>query len=121
MSSIKITEGIRGEDLACQYLKDKRYNIIDRNYRLKGGEIDIIAIKNEILVFVEVKTRKTKRFGTGLEAITPWKLKSLVKAANYYKVCNRNLPDQMRIDAISIDLDHQGRIDKIEHIENITF
>lgn len=135
MSRVKLDEGDRGESLACEYLKTKGFDIIDRNFRLKGGEIDIIAIDpsthstgsgqarsgpNGILVFIEVKTRTSYQFGTGFEAITPWKLKALIKSAHFYKVTHRGLPDAMRIDAISVVLDAEGRIEQFEHMENIT-
>ena len=62
--------GNQGEELAANFLKKNKYKIINRNYRTPYGEIDIIARKNKLIVFVEVKTRSTTYFGSGLEAIT---------------------------------------------------
>jgi putative endonuclease len=120
MSRVKIDEGIRGEDLAINYLSDKGYDIKDRNFRLKGGEIDIVAIKNGVLVFVEVKTRTSNQFGTGFDAITPWKLKTLIKSAQYYKITHQGLPEAMRIDAIAIVLNQDGTCESFEHLENVS-
>ena len=81
-----------GEDKACEYLKKLGYKIIERNFRKGYGELDIIAIDstegkgNEILVFVEVKTRSSNQFGTPLESITYCKLKELIKTAQFYKL-----------------------------------
>ena len=121
MSRAKIDEGNRGEDIACDYLKNHGFKIIERNFRLKGGEIDIVATRDNILVFIEVKTRTSSRFGTGFEAITSWKLKALTKSAQFYKITHKDLPDAMRIDAISIVLDYDGTVEKFEHIESVTF
>jgi putative endonuclease len=120
MTRFNLDEGNRGEDIACEYLLSKGFVIIERNFRLKGGEIDIIATKDSTLIFIEVKTRTTLKFGTGLEAITSWKLKALVKSANFYKITHKNLPESMRIDVISLVLDHAGGVKSLEHIENIT-
>lgn len=110
---------IRGEDLAEQYLKKNGYKILERNYSKRYGEIDIVAINNNILVFVEVKTRSSNRFGSPLEAITHWKLRSVIKTAQYYKITHPKLPEQMRIDAISVIISSDGS-PTIEHIKNIS-
>lgn len=111
--------GKKGEDLACEYLIKKGYTILERNYRKSYGEIDIIATKNNILVFIEVKTRTSNKFGTPLESVTPWKLQSLLKTAQYYSMVHARLPKELRIDAISILLG-QGKEPIIEHIENVS-
>ncbi|KKQ34149.1 MAG: hypothetical protein US51_C0051G0007 [Microgenomates group bacterium GW2011_GWA2_37_6] len=111
---------IRGEDLATKFLKGKGYKIIDRNFRKGYGEIDIIAIQGRTLVFVEVKTRTGNLYGSPLEQISSFKLRSLVRTAQFYKLTNPKLPDSLRIDAISVLLDYSGNLSNIEHIENIT-
>lgn len=118
MNRIKIDEGKKGEEIASNFLKKQGYKIIDRNFRIRNGEIDIIAIDKNILVFVEVKTRKSAEFGTPLEAITRWKLKSLINTSQYYKMIHPELPDALRIDAVSVML--TNRLRKIEHIKNIS-
>ncbi len=111
---------IRGEELAANFLKNKGYKIIDRNFRKGYGEIDIIALKDNTLVFIEVKTKTSLSHGVPLEEITYFKLKSLVKTAQFYKMLNPKFPDAMRIDAVSVMLDNLGKPTSIEHIENIT-
>lgn len=107
-----------GEELATNFLKKSGYKIIDRNFRARNTESDIVAIHKNVLVFVKVKTRTSNQFGTPLEQITYWKLKSLVKAAQHYKLIHKNLPDAMRIDAVPVLLDSNEP--KIEHIQNIS-
>lgn len=111
---------VRGEELAAKYLQNKKYKILDRNFRKGYGEIDIIAIKDNTLVFIEVKTRTGNLYGTPLEQISYFKLKSLIKTAQFYKLLNPKLPDALRIDAVSVVLDYSNNPVNIEHIENIT-
>lgn len=110
---------VLGEDLASEYLRKKGYKIIERNFRVGYGEIDIIAVKNKTLVFIEVKSRTSDIFGSPAEAITYGKLKSLVKTAEFYKLKNPKLPTQMRIDAVLVTIKGQDEFE-IEHLENIT-
>ncbi|SRR5260221_2627195 len=112
--------GKKGEDLAVQYLIEKGYKILERNFRKRNGEIDIVALQNGVLVFIEVKTRTSIKYGTPFEAVTYFKLKSLMKTAELYKMSHKNLPDAMRIDAIAILLDANMHAEKIEHMENIS-
>ena len=112
-----------GEEIAVKYLQKLGFKIIDRNFRARNTELDIIAIQpsasgEATLVFVEVKTRTTELFGTPLEQIAYWKLKSLVKAAEFYKLTHKNLPDLMRIDAISVQYTFRGPV--VEHLQNIS-
>lgn len=109
-----------GEEIATKYLQKLGYKIIERNFRQGYGEIDIIAIDKDTLVFVEVKTRTSEKFGTPLEAITYFKLKTLIKTAEFYKQIHTNLPQSLRIDAISILLDFNKKLNKIDHIKNIS-
>ena len=109
-----------GEDLATEYLKKKGYTIIERNFRKGYGEIDIIATKNKTLVFVEVKTRTSNAFGTPFEAITPWKVRDIVRTAQFYVHTHRGLPELLRIDAISVSLQGSENASTIEHVENIS-
>lgn len=109
-----------GEDIAAKYLKKKEYKIIERNFRKGYGEIDIIAVKDDILVFIEVKTRTTPLYGGGaIEAIAYHKLQKLTRTCQYYKMLNPKLPEAMRIDAILLDLEN-GVVKNIKHIENIS-
>lgn len=103
-----------GEDLATRYLKNHGYKIIDRNFRKGYGEIDVIAVKDKVLIFAEVKTRTSTQFGTPFEAITSFKLKTLERTAVFYKSIHPELPEALRIEAISVLLDQKSQKAKIE-------
>jgi len=108
-----------GEDIATSYLKKKGYRIIERNFRKGYGEIDIVAVHENILVFAEVKTRTTGLYGGAIEAISYLKLQKLIRTCEYYKMLHPKLPESLRIDAILIDLEN-GEAKNIQHIENIS-
>lgn len=109
-----------GEDKACEYLRKIGFKIIERNFRKGYGEIDIVALDRDVLVFIEVKTRTSSRFGTPLEAITYWKLRELVKTAQYYKLIHPKLPDSLRIDAVTVKLFRNNEVESIELTKNIS-
>jgi len=67
---MKTSTGKVGEELACHYLQDNGYLILSRNYRSRFGEIDIIAKKGNCIAFIEVKYRKSNKFGEGFEAVS---------------------------------------------------
>jgi putative endonuclease len=117
---LKRNEGIHGENLAVTFLQKNGFVIIDRNFRIRGGEIDIIAIDGDTLSFVEVKTRMSRMYGTPLEAISYWKLKALIKTAQYYKSMHPKLPELMRIDAVSIVLAYDKSVASIDLVKNIS-
>lgn len=112
--------GNLGESLALKHLRNKGYKILKRNFRSKFGEIDIIALEGNDLVFVEVKTRWSQSFGSPEEAITPWKIKKIIKAGEYLKLLHPELPDSLRLDAVVIDLNSEGKLERVEIIRNIT-
>lgn len=109
--------GKKGEDLAEAYLKKLKYKILDRNWHYsKNAEIDIIAIENKTIVFVEVKTRTDLSKGHPFEAITASKIENMKKAIfAYLQVTNIKYEDY-RIDGIAIvGLESPT----IEHLKNI--
>ena len=81
-------KGTKGENVATDYLLQKDYTIIERNWRYKHWEIDIIASKNKKLHFVEVKTRTNKKFGNPEESINEKKMNALKKGAEQYLLIN---------------------------------
>lgn len=122
MRGIKGAIGQLGEDAAVAFLKRNGFLIITRNFRVRNGEVDIIAIENKkekTLVFIEVKTRTSGQFGTPGEAITYFKLQALQRTAVYYKQLHPRLPDMLRIDAIEIFLSGETITD-IRHVKNIS-
>lgn len=109
-----------GEDLACEYLQNHQYKIVERNFQKRYGELDIIAIKDKTLIFVEVKTRIGRKFGLPEESVTPRKLREVVQTAHYYKLLHPELPDRMQIDVIAIELETDETLKAFRHIENVT-
>ncbi len=112
--------GKNGEDLAIAYLKNSGYRIIERNFRIRGGEIDVIALDGEILVYIEVKTRTSHQFGLPEESVGYHKIKFLERAAKFYRAnrTNLRLPEPERIDVVAVDLSEAKP--KIDLIRNIT-
>lgn len=105
-----------GEKIASNYLCKNNYKIVEKNFRCKYGEIDIIAYDKKELVFIEVKTRRSKRYGTGINSIDTIKQKHLYKTAEYY-LYKKKLNKDIRIDAIEISL--QRGIINLKHYKNI--
>ncbi len=108
-----------GEKLACEHLREKGYEILDQNYRTRGGEIDIVAKEGDVLVFVEVKTRTNRAFGFPEEAIDARKQRKLVLTAEHYLAVHRLYEKNYRIDSIGIELDREGRILELRHENDI--
>jgi putative endonuclease len=109
--------GSMGEKLALRHLEGKGYELITRNYFIRGGEIDLILKKNGILVFVEVKTRRSRRFGLAVEALTFTKKQKLLRAIKTYL---DSIPGYApwRADLITIDFTAANRAN-ISHYQNI--
>jgi len=110
--------GDKGESFACDILKKKGLVIVERNYRTKLGEIDIIALDGEVLVFVEVKTRSSRKFGEPQEAVNFRKQHTIRNVAMCY-LKEKNLVDKIsiRFDCLAI-LGTDERNFEAEHIEN---
>jgi len=112
--------GRLGEELAVRYLESHDYRLVTRNFKARYGEIDLIALDKNILVFLEVKTRIGRKFGRPEEAITPRKLREVILTARYYKMLHPELPEAMRIDVIGIELDFDHTLKSFNHILNVT-
>ena len=116
--------GARGEEIAAKFLSDKGYKILERNYMTRFGEIDLIAVKNNILAFVEVKLKQSEDFGTPEEMIGRGKLARVQHMAEFYLLEN---PDRAKIhetysiDAVCMVANENGEVERINHYENLTF
>ena len=117
MEGNKKTFGGRGEDLACRFLKKLGYEIIGRNFKYGRGELDIIAMDKDILVFVEVKTRKNLEFGPPEFAVTDKKKRQIRKIAAAYLLKKRMNDRDCRIDVVAI-LALKDQKPKITHYIN---
>lgn len=113
---MKRETGRRGEDLAASYLSRLGFEIVDRNYRCKWGEIDIICRRGALVVFVEVRSKSTDRFGTPEESINRTKVSRIRKTAmEYLREKLEGQPIKMRFDLIAITFkERQGNINHIE-------
>ena len=107
--------GEKGEKLAEEFLLKNGYQILERNWRFKKAEVDIIAQKNEILAIVEVKTRSSNYFGNPQDFVNQKKIKLLVEAINEY-VISKDIDLEVRFDIIAI-LKNNNTF-KIEHLED---
>ena len=107
--------GKKGEQLAVNYLINKGYKIVERNWRFQKAEIDIIATKDKTLISVEVKTRSTNDFGSPQDFVNKKKIKLMVSAMNEY-ILNKDLDTELRFDIIAITKD-KSNFD-IEHFKD---
>lgn len=108
----KIELGKAGEELISEYLIKKGYSIIERNWRIKSGEIDLIAYApNGVIVFIEVKTRSSESFGHPLEAINSAKQGRLVRLALAWLLANKKWNNPYRIDCAAVIMENPPRID----------
>jgi putative endonuclease len=112
---------IKGEQLAAHYLRKKHFRILSQNFRTRYGEIDIIARRERLLVFCEVKTRTSGKFGKAVEAITTYKREKLKKLAEIYLA--RHLKDsritEIRFDVITVTFENSKPSQvSINHLEN---
>jgi putative endonuclease len=110
--------GILGEKLAGDFLKKRKYKILETNYRCPQGEIDIIARHKDYLVFVEVRSKTSLDFGSPEESITAVKRGRLRSAAYHYRQTHSDLPELWRIDFVAVELTPGGKLSRIELIEN---
>lgn len=107
--------GAWGENVAATYLESQGYSLIARNWRCRGGEIDLIAQAGDVLLFVEVKTRRGRDMGTPEEGLTPAKSRKLIMLAETY-LAEHELDVDWRIDLIAVELDKAGKLLRCEHI-----
>ncbi len=112
--------GKKGEAIAASLLQSRGYEILARNFRSRFGEVDIVALDEGTLVFVEVKTRWSKEYGKPEEAVGPGKIRSITKVGQYYRATHKDLPEAERIDLVAIEMDDIGRTIRKELIKNIS-
>jgi len=105
-----------GEEHAARYLRSRGYRIVERNFRARSGEVDIIAEQKDALVFVEVKARSTEEFGEPREAVTGWKQRRIVNAARSYAARCGGAEHSIRFDVVEVFLTPEGRVQKVEVI-----
>lgn len=118
MLSLNKSLGTYGEDLAEQFLREKGYYIIQKNFRCRLGEIDIIASDKNYITFIEVKTRYNNHYGSPAEAITISKQKKLYKLAQVYIFQKRLINYNFRFDVIEVLIDSKTNNPNINLIQD---
>lgn len=109
--------GNLGEQLACKYLEQNKYQILNRNFYSYHGEIDIIAKKANEIIFIEVKTRTNCTFGRPIEAVDDYKMRHIFKVARYYLYITNQENTPTRFDVIEIFISN-GKF-TINHIKQV--
>ena len=118
MSGERRRLGQFGERIAAAHLEAEGYRIVERNFRCREGEVDIIAENGGCLAFVEVRTRRGDAMGEAADSLTPLKGARITAAAEAYCQERLDLPPERRIDVIAVDLTPRGRLLRVEHIES---
>src|SRR5262245_58211166 len=99
--------GKAGEEAAVQYLRQHGYRILERNYRCRFGEIDLIARDGSMLAFVEVKTRRSQKYGSPAAAVTFQKQRHLIKASQTYLMQKKKTHELCRFDVVTVEMEAQ--------------
>jgi putative endonuclease len=109
-----------GEDAAVRCLKRKGYKILERNFTVRQGEVDVVAFRDGTVAFVEVRTQTAPAQIDPAETITRRKQRRVIKAARQYSTLHELERENviLRFDAVLILLDEDGRPESVEHIEN---
>jgi putative endonuclease len=107
--------GLAGEQLAVEHLARAGYRIVARNVRADGVELDVVAERGRLVVFVEVKTRRGRGFGAPEEAVDPAKCARLVRGAYAWLRTHRPASARARFDVIAVEPDADGRL-RVRHL-----
>ena len=110
--------GALGEDISESYLKNLGYRILEKNFRCKCGEIDLIAINNGYICFIEVKTRYGINFGIPAESVTYSKQHKIYKTAQVYILRKNIIDSNFRFDVMEVLLNHDNNDFLVNHIED---
>ncbi len=116
--SYRVRLGAWGEQFAADYLEQRGYRVLDRNVRRREGEIDLVALDGDTLVFVEVKLRRSTAMGGAVEALSGSKQRRLRELATAYAAEHPELPEDLRIDLFAIDLKQDGGDPAVQHVES---
>ncbi len=113
--------GEKGETLAVKQLKKEGYKILERNYRTRLGEIDIIAEDGEVITFIEVKSRKSESYGTPQHAVTPIKQKKISMVALSYLKEKNQFGKRARFDVVTINLESSNKVSIIKNAFDLAY
>ena len=116
--SSKIAVGKIGESLTTDYLQNCSYQIYERNYHTRFGEVDLVTKQVDCVVFVVVKTDRSRRFGVPQAAVTPKKQQHISAVAAHHLQVNQLFDQPCRFDVLTIRLNWQNWLIDLQHIEN---
>ncbi|PYE52217.1 YraN family protein [Paenibacillus barcinonensis] len=112
-------KGRIGEEEACRWLEQRQYQILQRNWRCRSGEVDIIASHGDLLIFVEVRSRSSQAvFGTAQESVDQRKMQQVRSTAAVYIQMTGEHACQIRFDVIAVTMRSTGEIISVNHVEN---
>ncbi|MDA1215951.1 MAG: YraN family protein [Chloroflexi bacterium] len=117
MPTARTRLGTRGEDIATAYLQQQGHSLLERNFRTRYGEVDIVTRHDDTIVFVEVRTGRTGTYGTPEESVTARKGQRLVLAAQQYLQDNGLEQAHWRIDLVSVRM--EGGAPKVTHLMDV--
>lgn len=100
--------GSYGEDISVEFLKKEGYIVLEKNFNCSSGEVDIITLKDEIISFIEVKSRFTNSFGNPRESVTCYKQRRIIDVAKYYLHLKKLYNYYIRFDVIEINFNFDG-------------
>ncbi len=118
MTTRRQRTGELGEEIAARHLREVGYRILERKHRTPHGEIDLVCERDGTVVFVEVRTRRPSWFGSPEESITPDKAAHMGDSAQHYIQSSEVEYHDWRIDLVAIELGHNGRLLRLDVIEN---
>jgi len=120
MSDARVKLGRRGEELAARELTHRGYEIVARNWHCQAGEVDVVARRDQVWAFFEVRTRRGQEFGTPEESLTPAKQQRMIDVALTY-LGEHDLDDvDWRVGLAAVELDRAGRLLRLEIYDSIT-
>lgn len=121
MKQFNRVKGSVGEQIAADFLRSNGFHIIEQNYSSKFGEIDIIATKNGVIHFIEVKLKVGDRYGIPEEMINKYKLNKVMRMAEMYLIQNPKLNNYAyQVDVVAIVTEKEGGTERITHYENVS-
>lgn len=112
--------GDKGEQIAAEYLKERGFQLLEKNFITRYGELDLVTLEGDMIVFVEVKTRTSKAFGLPETSITPTKMERIENAALLWLQAHPEASEDWRVDVVAIIMGQQGEILDFQHFINVT-
>ncbi len=118
MSQQRMDTGKKGEQLAREHIRQQGYTLLEKNFRCKLGEIDLIARDRHMVVFLEVRTKTSAAYGPAYNSVTPHKRRQVKRVALFYIAQHNLVNTQFRFDVIGILLNPQSGDFHLDHIQN---